>query len=200
MRMLRRSLVLLSAIAAVVLAACAPARADEGATPEPHVRSQRDWYGWQTLAADGVSLVLIPLVGSRTGNAQGTTLFAAGTFTLTAPLIHFAHGRRGSGVLSLALRLALPLGGSLLGGGLLPEDCRSPSCVPVGTLVGLSVGAVMASAIDAAALSYAPVYEAGATHEARRAPPPPPPTGIHFRPTFGPRKEGGFNVGVGTTF
>ena len=59
--------------------------------------------------------------------------------------------------------------------------------------------------IDAAALSYEKVDDEevreGSTQSplrARRA--PPAPRGVALAPAFGPRKEGGFDVGVGGAF
>lgn len=107
------------------------------------------WYGWQTLAADGLSLLMA-------GAEQGGV--AVGTYVLVAPVIHAAHGAPGKGLGSLALRVLLPI--SFAMGGMevscsihWGNDPEGDECYPVGLVVGALVGAGAASAIDATLLA-----------------------------------------------
>jgi hypothetical protein len=81
--------------------------------PAPEVDTQ--WYGWQTLIADGVSLATL------VGGAFSETLvvpsafFALGGYALGGPAVHWSHGHVGRGFLSMGLRLGGMLGGAALG-------------------------------------------------------------------------------------
>jgi hypothetical protein len=76
-------------------------------TPSQHAETARlmhsdttgtHWYGWQTLVVDTISLALIP--------AYGIGLIG---YVLGTPIIHGLHGRAGSAVASVSMRLVLPL-------------------------------------------------------------------------------------------
>jgi hypothetical protein len=133
----------------------APQRDVPSAQPASH------WYGWQTLTADGTAVALLLTgVGASAANEQSdsSTVFlvgAAGAYA-APPVIHFAHGNIGRGVLSLGLRAGLPLGGAFVGAN--SRDCSdgSETCELGGVALGLFAGWAGAVAIDAAALSWEP--------------------------------------------
>ncbi len=168
-RDLRRALLILIAIAVLLIAACAPAFAqEENATPAPSgtaftpyaqpqpvarrsMSTRSRWYGWQTLIADGASILGVPTVAGVTKAEPVAWLAVAGYF-LATPIIHAAHRRVGIGLGSLGLRVAMPLAGAGIGllttGGCSRELCSIP------ILVGAAAGGLGAIALDAAALAY----------------------------------------------
>ena len=195
-------------LAALVLTAAiatsARAYADEPATPTsppaaaPLPRGfereeETSWYGWQTLIADGTSLLVLPIVA---GVTQSPTLgaVAVGGYFLAPPFIHGAHGRWGMFAASLGLRVGMPVLGGLLGAAA-QGDCGGDLCIPVGAAIGVAIGALGAVALDASLLSYErdepdPRYRAQPTK----------PSHLAWSPTLAPRKEGGFTLGLGATF
>jgi hypothetical protein len=184
---------------------------------DPRNRSTRRWYGWQTLTADGVSLTVVPVLGAAIGKQDDggrIALATAASYVLVPGIIHLVHGRPGAAAGSVGLRVALPIGGALLGyaagsGGHDGEDAAGLA------LVGFVLGGMGASALDAAVLSRETIHEqakegdASRSEESTRSTPEPrePRSAraastkpITFVPTGGPRKEGGFDLGVGAIF
>lgn len=188
----------LSALAiALALSTTSLARADEGDAPSapPAVSHEEDttWYGWQTLAADGTSLLALPIVAGVTqSGALGGV--AVGGYFLAPPIIHAAHGRWGIFGASLGLRVAMPLIGGFLGAAA-DGDCRGDLCIPVGAALGVAVGALGAVALDASLLSYetTPV-DVRYRGEQRK------PGHVSWSPSIAPRREGGFTLGLGAAF
>ncbi len=121
------------------------------------------WYGEQTLLLDGASAAMFVGAGLTSGSRTNLPgmLAVAGTVTFLfgPPIVHFAHGRIGPGFGSFALRVALPL--ELAFDGLLIGAASSsnqgsediPAAPVYGGLIGLGLGAVGASVIDAALLA-----------------------------------------------
>ena len=211
--MARRSAVP-AVVIAIVLAAGSRARADEvGPTPtSPPAASpaappafageqrrldreeETTWYGWQTLAADGTSLLVLPTVAGVTQSAELGVVALAGYF-LAPPFIHGAHGRWGIFAASLGLRVGMPFVGGLLGSAA-DADCSGELCIPVGAAFGVVLGALGAVALDASLLSYEKVETDARGATARRS----NPSHLAWSPTLAPRKEGGFTLGLGASF
>jgi len=134
-----------------------PAERRERSTP-----SESYWYGWQTIAADGASLAIFGL-GAGTG---ASVVSWAGAFGVLfgAPAVHVANGRGDIGVLSLAMRVALPLVGAGIGyaaAGTCHDDPNSHELFGNCFLHGFSeagtgalIGLGSAMILDATALSY----------------------------------------------
>ena len=196
-------------VVTIALVTSARARADEeNAPPEPsaeppavtggprrHEREvETEWYGWQTLIADGTSVLVLPIVA---GFARSPTLgvVALGGYFLAPPFIHGAHGRWGMFAASLGLRVVMPVVGGLLGAAVEGGDCGGDICVPVGAALGVAVGALGAVALDASLLSYETV-DADPRYRGRSR----KPGDLAWSPTIAPRKEGGFTLGLGATF
>lgn len=167
----------------------------------------KHWYGWQTLIADGASLIVVPLGAAAAGSPEVAAGAFIGGYLLAAPIIHFAHGRPGIGAASLGLRLGMPLLG--LAAGALADDCGGGDFCAVGPAIGMALGMLGAVALDASLLAYekeededdrdastAPSRQA--TRHARRVAPPAKP--ISFAPSLAPRLEGGVTVGVAAFF
>jgi hypothetical protein len=175
-----------------------------GGSPDYHRDPRatgRRWYGWQTLIADGATVTLVPAVASQL-DSDGTAIAVGmvGSYLLAAPIIHLAHGRPGIAAASLGLRAGLPMGGALLGAAL-AGDCRGELCGAGGAVIGFVVGILGATTLDAVVLSREPREddESNSDDDARSAPPQVK-RGFALTPTGGPRKEGGFDLGVGAIF
>jgi hypothetical protein len=123
----------------------------------PTVRSV-EWYGWQTLAADaGVAATWLAAYELHLDMLTG--IGTAGYLAAT-PLIHAFHGEKGSGLVSVGLRVSLPLVGALSGILVESGSCPTPpptsdvgpllsACEGRGALVGFFGGMIVASIIDA---------------------------------------------------
>ena len=101
----------------------------EGPESCSEVESERHWYGWQTLATDGAAFALIVYGGTQ--QFEGAlpvvaTTTGVATFFLGAPTVHWAHGRIGTGFLSLGTRLVAPLLGTVVGSVDCGADCGGP--------------------------------------------------------------------------
>lgn len=219
-RLVRRYLLVAAAIVVIALATCTPALADEAPgfvalperapSPRPPPGHHTNWYGWELLLADGVSFIGMPtlaLATSSNGETSASLLvLGAGGYFFAPGALHLSHGRAGAAAGSLALRIGLPVVG-ILGGTVATGGCTRSLC-GIALAIGAVVGVVSAVGIDAAALAYERVddddlddarsdREAPATRSARRHAARKP---IALAPTFGPRREGGFDVGVAGAF
>jgi len=197
---MRPSIALL--LAASLVLASATARADPPAPPTPaesHEQATR-WYGYQTLATDGVALLFFVPAQSSASSAtkQG---FAMGTLTMYgvgAPIVHLAHGHVGKALLDLGLRVGMPLALGAAGyaiGASSREQADGLGGV-VGAGFGALLGAAGASAIDAIVVAREPVSPPCATPApAAEA----PRSSAKIEPTFGlsPERGGGTRAVVG---
>jgi hypothetical protein len=135
------------------------------------VKYREDWYGWQTLIADGVSQALL-IGGSIAGSSPVADIGAAG-YLFGAPIVHAVHGRVGWGAVSFGIRLGAPLVLSLVGLGVGCAAGGSGS----GGIVGLGAGCAAgfaggfllgegtAIALDAAVFGYEKVRIKGNTED-----------------------------------
>jgi hypothetical protein len=138
----------------------------------------RRWYGGQTLLADGLSVLTMPIV------------IGFGGYLLATPIIHVAHGRVGRAVGSLAMRVGFPFALAVVGAGG-RSGGRGPSTE--GVVVGGVLGMATAIVIDAAVLAYEPAPKQPPV-VAGRSP------GATLFPRLGPRPEGGFDAGLAGRF
>ncbi len=176
----RRLAVVASACAAsfassVALAEGAPPPAavpEPVAAPAPPTTTSH-WYGWQNLLADGGSIVGGLGAAGATQSADLLWIGVVGYF-LGSPVVHVVHGRAVPAVVSLAMHVGLPYAGVRLGAK--AEDCPAheyaDGCGFGGALIGLGIGVLAATAIDAAALAYEDV------------PPPTKSSSFGVAPTF----------------
>jgi len=167
-----RSLLAATLVAAVALTT-ATARADDDSTTTTTQKVQREpvenWYGGQTLAADGAAIALA-LAGGATTRAPsvstGLAALSVGTYVLGGPIVHATHGRGGIGLADLVLRLSAPIVGgvlgALVGNALVPasastcEDDGPCGGGLGGAVIGLGLGLVTATIVDATVLAYEP--------------------------------------------
>jgi hypothetical protein len=153
-----RSLVF--AVSLFALMTSRTARADDDGPP------RREWFGYETLLADAPLVAAWASYPAWPGfEGDGVVLlFDIMAYAVIGPAIHMAHDSDNGG-LSLALRLALPSVGMLVGFGIgasMPCSCASELfCLcgltngGIGAFAGMIGGAVLASLIDGTALAWA---------------------------------------------
>ncbi len=126
------------------------------APPSLEQPAQRSaWYGWQTLTADGLALVVFGFGFATSSYVIGYA--GAGVFLFAAPAVHMSHESVHRTFLSFGLRATLPLLGAKVGRD--NADCDAGSeddeqCLLEPGLLGGLVAALVVSAIDAAAISW----------------------------------------------
>jgi hypothetical protein len=147
----------------------------EASPPVRSPREPRHWYGWETLLADGISLVTAPII------------VGIGGYFLATPITHVAHGNPGRAFGSIAMRIALPLTLGLVGSG---SSTRDES---TGLVVGGLLGVATAIILDASVLAYEPVAK-----EKFIVPGSSP--SATLVPRLNPRPEGGFEAGLAGRF
>jgi hypothetical protein len=162
---------LLAALALGLLIASTTSAAAAEETPETPTLDDPTWYGWQTLLADGAAAALV--AGGLASGRSVVTAAGVASFALTPGVIHGVHGHPGKAAGDIAVRIGSPivcavvlgLAGALLGRTTAPShygpaDDVSPSGaetgLTLGGLIGLGVGVVAASAIDAGMLARSP--------------------------------------------
>jgi hypothetical protein len=107
-----------------------------------------DWYGWQSLALDVSSAILVSQGEQNHQAIRG----AIALYAISGPIVHFAHRNYGRLAASVLLRTLLPLTLAAFAKGLAsPED---PGPDPASYAVA---GAVVAALIDDLALGWSPV-------------------------------------------
>jgi len=127
-----------------------PARAPErGRTTSPAfnpvaLRGRRVWYGWHTLLVDAAAIT-VSAIGISTANETAYWI-GGGLQIIGAPIVHWTHGRVGTGFADLGMRILLPLTGALI--------AWAPSQSATALTIGAAVGQVAAIIIDASALAF----------------------------------------------
>jgi len=145
----------------VVVLPVAQSQAEAGTT-------SRRWYGWQTLSLDVASLT-IGAIGVNHMGEPGSTSILMGSIGITgyalgAPVVHWMHGQPGKAATSLGLRLGLPLipvgllsASSAAGCSGANEDDAHDCRLMLRTIAVVgAVGMLVASGVDAGALSWEP--------------------------------------------
>jgi hypothetical protein len=109
------------------------------------------WYGWQTFTSDALSIAFL-VAAANTSRGTQTALgeFGGIAYVVGAPAVHLGHARPGPALLSLALRISLPLLGLYVG----LQSASQDELVPAGAVVGFLGGAFTAVVIDGVALSW----------------------------------------------
>jgi hypothetical protein len=143
-----------------------------GLPPPPEQRALR-WYGYQTLALDGVAGLLFA------GASKAPVLFAPGylVFLAGGPAVHAAHHRDGALVADVVLRLAVPVAAGFVG--MSTAHCATQSstlgdalyealCPMAGFGVGAEIGMLATSVFDAIVLGWEsrPVHVEARAHPA----------------------------------
>lgn len=185
-----------------------PAASDKpSGQPPTSGPTEKYWYGYQTLIADGASLGAM-LLGSA---SPAFGYVGVGGYLAGGPIVHFANKNPGAAVTSMLMRPLLPVLGAVIGyaaAGSCRERPNEPGEIDIfgdcflhgvgeaaiGALVGMSI----AVTIDAAALARGerPVERAH-EHEAKKVDGRVHVTGV--APSYDPR-SGTASVGLGGTF
>lgn len=108
------------------------------------LRGRRVWYGWHTLVVDAASIA-VSAIGIATANETAYWI-GGGLQIIGAPIVHWTHGRVGTGFADLGLRILLPLTGALI--------AWAPNQSPTALTIGAAVGQVAAIVIDASVLAF----------------------------------------------
>jgi len=147
------------ALAGISLFAAATARARTIApATEPAPAAESDppeSFGGQILLADLLALG----AGIGLSGASESPYPMLALWSLTAPAVHAAHGDGMGALGSLALHVLAPIAGAYIGYQIDITDCRSSDelfCGAGGVGVGLLVGAIAATTVDATLLSTMP--------------------------------------------
>lgn len=136
-----------------------PAREEEEVDDADLRRPRRVWYGWQTLTADGASMLLLlagaAAASSHAAGDSGDTMVTLGLvgYEFAPGIIHFAHGNPGRGFASFGIRLGMPIAGIILGAAS-ASGCDGFECEAGGAALGLLLGMGGAMALDAAVFAY----------------------------------------------
>lgn len=151
-------------------------------TPGDAAAAAGSWYGWQTLAADGVGLgVGLGLLwnASNRGTLTDTTgagaalVVAAGLYTvglLGPPIVHLVHGQWLTALGDLGIRLMWPI---LWVVASVMNNCAATSgltgCAEASVAPGLLAGVLSVAAFDAMGLAWEPPQAGAPSHEATAA-------------------------------
>jgi hypothetical protein len=101
--------------------------------PDPDVMPMaKRWYGWQTLSLDAAALGLgLASFASNDGQGTASALLGSGalsTYAFGAPALHLLRGHEGKAVMSLGLRVGVPvLAASIASIGRDEEKCSDSS-------------------------------------------------------------------------
>jgi hypothetical protein len=148
---------LLAALVAATPAAL-PDRADS--PDQPRVEASH-WYGWQTLLTDVGAIVLAAgaLGLGEDPAARPVGIASAALYFGGGPAVHFVHGRVGTGLIDLLLRVGLPATGGLAGAAISNCSGRNAGqfCGLGAAAGGLLLGGIAASVLDAAWLAREPI-------------------------------------------
>lgn len=138
-------------------------------------RGATTWYGWQTLTVDAASL-LVTTIGfaTRGQNELSPVLVATGLVgtVVGGPAVHWAHGRVGTGFMSLGVRVGAPVGAALSGaaaGAVVGFALTGGNALAayafggLGGLGGLVLGSAAAVAVDASVFAREPSASESAT-------------------------------------
>ena len=142
-------------------------------------------YGWQILAMDAV------VIGATVASESEEIL--VGGYVFGGPLVHMFNGQPKTALGSLALRTALPMLGAAVGSS--TADCDDNAeeflCGLGEAVVGIMIGATLATAIDAAVLARKQVTRPRAAFEYR---------GVSANPQLGMSRDGDFTLGLSGNF
>lgn len=133
---------------------------------------KKRWYGWQTLSVDAAALGLGILVGVATAS-DSRRVSTAGVLTpllpsvFGSPIVHYLHGRAGTGLASFGLRLGIPAAGALLGATLAecPAYATQYECGSQRALQGATIAMMATITADATLLAWEPHATPGAGFE-----------------------------------
>lgn len=146
---------------AATVAVTAPPPAEPKPAPAPVAMTERQWFGWQTLIADAITMSLFFGGIAAEGDTGGIIALGYLGYIHASPIIHWVHGNVGKGFASFGMRIGMPLVAAGIGAivGLSTKDndddlAGFTSAAAFGAVIGAGLGAAGASLIDALALAY----------------------------------------------
>jgi len=137
----------------------------QSAAPIDTVQPRRRWYGWETLSLDAAAIGLgVMSFSTFDGKGTGGALVGSGalsTYAFGAPAVHLLRDQPSKAMVSLGLRVGLPVlavGVVTLGH---DERCTAPDearCEPYRRrlLLAGALSAALVSVIDGALLAWQP--------------------------------------------
>lgn len=140
------------------------APATSQATPKEEEGSRKEWYGYQTLLVDAAAGASFAFAGAAekvqfAPAVQGAwVVLGLSSYAVVSPLVHVLNHEPGRGIGSLAIRLAMPAMSSFVGfaasSGCNPSHTPFNFCRLEGWAIGMGVGMLAASIVDASALAW----------------------------------------------
>lgn len=144
--------VMASILALVLLTSAEVGHCQETPTPA----EAPSWYGYQILLADAFSYAII--LGSLRSDTPAAAFAGLGTYGVLSPVVHGLQHQPNKVVMSLALRLLLPLVGYAIGEG--NSGCGDSEghgfCEITKGFLGMGIGMIAATAVDASLAWSAP--------------------------------------------
>jgi hypothetical protein len=117
-----------------------------------HGNKKSRWYGHQVLLVDAIGIGLFGVALAK--GHDNFALLGTATMLLGGPVVHIANSEGGNMLLSVPLRILLPIGGAAFGGHVFEFcdlECHGPNFE--GVLIGVGLGVAAASIIDAALIA-----------------------------------------------
>ena len=174
------------------------------AQPAPPLppKTHEEWYGYQTLIADGASVAAMIGGASFANDRVAERLLLAGGlgYVFGGPIVHWMHGNMGPGFGSLGLRVGAPLVGLFWGaviGAAADTHGSEADSVAVGSAIGFLGGMAGAMLVDAALLAYEKVPGERPLESAKLVPAKPP---LRLVPQLSIGRVGGATVGLSGLF
>jgi hypothetical protein len=134
-------------------------RLDQSAAPK-----SEEWYGWQTLTADAVSLGLL-FATAPDGGMVGLV-----GYLFASPVIHGVHARPEAAAGSMGIRVVAPLFGGAIGSAMCTDRDGMLPCISE-VAAGVLMGASTAIIVDAAILARKPAAVSATQRSALRIAP-----------------------------
>jgi hypothetical protein len=178
-------------VAAAFFLASATAHADPPSAPAPDAPpDDTRWYGWQTLLADGAVIGIHGIALAAGRGSMGLVESSLAWYALTAPAIHFFHGRPGIALADAGLRVVVPCFLAVGFAATAGSGLSSLSDAVTRAVAGGTIGVLLASGFDAAVLANEPM--------------PPkdelPSASFDWSPQIGVTPRGGPSLGVRGSF
>lgn len=123
-------------------------------------KSRSHWYGGAILVVDSTALALGIAAVAKPDAAAPLAMGAGLAYLAGGPIVHARHGRTGTALGSLGLRVGIPIAAAGVGAGVGAageSDCSGEWCgigAIIGGIFGFGAGMLVASVVDIAGLAY----------------------------------------------
>ncbi|HET6611088.1 MAG TPA: hypothetical protein VFG83_03830 [Kofleriaceae bacterium] len=161
------------------------------ADSEPALPTHTERYGWSVIMVDAAALGMG--IGSTRANAAAMSSAALALFVLGGPAVHIMHDNGGGAIVSLALRVSIPMAGAFVGPAL--SGCGDDGwCQLGGMVMGLAAGAATASILDATLVARTEVIDENTEPWLVHA------GSLHANPVVAATDSGSATLGLAGTF